>query len=123
MTISDLNHEQQVALVALIEAVAICDGEVSEVEGKEIGKIVSALGEDQYRALLTEAETRFPTITALRDFLATIKNQDAREAIFGAALDEAMVEITFDGSDTSLLNWLAAVWGIEIKIDEGDQAG
>jgi len=116
MMLTDLNHEQQVALVALIEAVAISGGEVSEDEGKEIAKIAETLGEDSYRSLLDEAEARFADVQALKDFLLTIADKGARGLIFGAALDESMVEITFDGADAHLLDWLAKAWDIKVDI-------
>lgn len=118
MTLVELTHEQQVALVALVEAVAISDGMVSEDETREIDRIVEALGEDEYRSLLDEAEGQFANVSALQEFLVSIEDRGARELIFTTAMQEAMVEVTFDGADANLLDWLARVWEIDVKIDE-----
>ena len=116
MTLSDLSHDQQVALVALAEAIALSDGEVTEKESAEIGHIAGELGEAAYRALLDEAENRFPTVTQLKPFLASIRDQAAREIIYRTAMQEALAEITFDNRDVELLNWLAETWSIDVDI-------
>ena len=50
MTFIELDREQQVALVALVEAVTLSDGYVSEGEEGQISKLADALGNDHYRA-------------------------------------------------------------------------
>lgn len=117
MTLSDLDHEQQVALAALAEAIALSDGEVTEREGDQLGRIARELGEDTYRALLDEAERAFPTVTQLKAFLLTIEDQPARELMYRTAMQEAFAEITFDNRDIDLLDWLARQWDIEVSIE------
>ena len=78
MTISDLSHDQQVALAALLEWVIASDGVVSAAEGQEIGLIAGELGDDTYRALLDEAEARCPDQRALKDCLPWTWNSGIR---------------------------------------------
>ena len=119
MELSDLTHDQHLAMVALAEAVAISDGTVSDAEGREIGRIASALGEDAYRRLLDEAETRLSDRKDLEAFLETIKGQEARELIYGTALEEAMSEPSADHGAAQLLEWLAGAWGIRVELEPG----
>lgn len=118
MTLNELTHEQKVALAAMVEAVAILDGDVSEAEGRKIGGIAVELGEKEYRDLLDEAESRFADVDALKAFLVSVENQEARDLIYGTVLDEAMAEPTVDDSASELLKWLAAEWQVEVRIEE-----
>ena len=117
MEIGELSHEEQVALVGLLEAVTISDGTVSEGEQQEIGRVAAALGDDTYRELLDEAENRFTDWPALRACLAAIDNPQARELIYGTVMDEALVEAN---SEThARLRWLADTWDIDVELVEG----
>ena len=116
MALSDLDREHQVALVALVEAIAISDGTVSAAEGEEIGDVATDLGEDKYRELLDEAESRFADVDALREFLVTIDDKNARETIYGVATQETLAEISPTGEVSELLNWLANAWDISVQI-------
>jgi hypothetical protein len=118
MTLSDLSHEQLVALAGLVEAVAISDGTVSEGEVREIGRIADALGDDRYRELLDEAEARFPDVGALKKALAAIRGEDARQLIFGTAVGEALADLSPDHGQSALIHWLAAEWSIQVDMGE-----
>lgn len=114
MTIQDLTHEQKVALTALIEAVTIADGSVSEREEQKINRLAEEFGEEAFRALLDEAESRFETREDLCEFLEGFENRDACELIYGTVLDEVMNSPSTDGGPTEILDWLAVTWGIDV---------
>lgn len=118
MTISDLSREQKVALVALLERVVAADGVVSAAEEKEIGLIAGELGDDAYRALLDEAEACCPDEQALAKYLSGIREQEARELIYGTVLEEVTIDPAAAHSVSELLDWLAATWGIKVEIQE-----
>jgi hypothetical protein len=118
MTLNELTYEQKVALAAMVEAVAILDGDVSEAEGRKIGGIALELGEEEYRGLLDEAESRFADVDALKEFLGSVKDQEARDLIYGTVLDEAMAEPTVDVSASELLKWLATEWQVQVQIED-----
>ena len=114
MTIADLKHEERVALAALLELCTMADGEVTEPEAEQLGKIVAELGEDEYRKLLDEADEKFDGLEGLKTALTAITNQEARELIFGLVLEEVM-ESPATSHSSDLLDWLKNTWGIEVK--------
>jgi hypothetical protein len=125
MELKDLTREQKIALVALLEKVAGSDGMVTEAEGAEIAGVAEALGEDEYRELLNEAEERCPDEKALDAFLGTITDREARELIYGTVLEESLADISLqEGRQVELLRRLADAWNIEVDIaPEEDAAG
>jgi hypothetical protein len=118
MTLGELTHHQQVALAALVETVTMAGGRVTEGETRRIDGIVGELGEATYRSLLEEAETTFADEDELREFLAEIHDQNARELIYGTVLDEVLAEPTAQAVSSEWLDWLRGEWGIEVEIDE-----
>ena len=119
MTISELSHEQQVALVSLMQAVILADGVVSEDQVKGITAVTDELGEDAYRALLEEAHARLEDTDELKAFLGTIEGDEARQLIYGTVWEESMADPNIQHAESELLVWLAGAWGIEVT-DIGD---
>jgi hypothetical protein len=115
MTVSELSHDEQLALVALMEAVAITDDIVSDTEDAEIGKVASALGDETYRGLVAESEKRFADIEQLKAFLIAIRRQESRELILEEVMEEAGGAAAFNHADAELLNWLAKTWDIPVE--------
>ncbi|MDP6491452.1 MAG: hypothetical protein QGH42_02415 [Kiritimatiellia bacterium] len=113
MTISELTHEQLVGLVGLLEAVVMADKTVSEAEQVVLAGIVEAIGEDMYRAVLEEADSRFADLDALKTSLVGIDSQDARELIYGTAWQEAVATPSVNHDESALLSWLASTWAIQ----------
>lgn len=72
MTLDGLSHDEKLVLVALVEAVAMSNGIVSEGEIRGIGKIVEEIGEDDYRKLMDEADTKFDNLDDLKGSLSSI---------------------------------------------------
>jgi hypothetical protein len=120
MELRDLNHDQRLALVGLIEATVIADRRVSEEEEDVLAEAIEQLGDEQYRQLATEADERFGSEEELKTYLGSIKDQDARELIFGTVQELAMADVV-SGEESPLLEWLAGAWNIETKLD--DSAG
>jgi len=113
MTLSDLTHEQQVALVALMQAVTLADGIVSEDQVKGITAVTDEIGEEAFRALLEEAHTRLEDIDELKTFLGRIEGEEARQLIYGTVWEESMADPNIQHAESELLLWLARTWGIE----------
>ncbi len=112
MTISELTHEQLVGLVGLLEAVIMADKTVSEPEQVVLYGIVESIGEEMYRAVLEDADTRFADLDALKTFLQTIDSQEARELIYGTVWQEAVATPSVNHDESELLSWLASTWAI-----------
>jgi hypothetical protein len=117
MELSDLTHDERLALVTLVETVVGSDVAVSEDEQAHIDQLAAVFGDEGYRALATEADERFADEAELKRFLAALVRQEARELIYGTVLDAALPDI-IDQHESSLLGWLATTWGITVQIDE-----
>lgn len=115
MKISELTNEQQVALVAVIEAIAMSDGTIEEGEKNTIGQIAEELGVDTYRELLRDADKRYPTTDALKQLLKTITDQEARETIYGLAMQDAMLSPAINHLQSKMLEWLRENWNITVE--------
>ena len=121
MNIDELSYEQKVMLVGLVEAIALSDGYVGEGEQKEIGKIAETLGESEYRRLLDEAENRYASVEDLKEALLTVKDQEARECIYGLALEETLADVSIgEHKQTQLLEWLNESWAISEQSTGGE---
>jgi len=116
MELTGLTHKEQIALVALMEAVAIADRQMTEGEERQIGRVVVALGEENYRDLHDDAETSCPTLDQLKTYLGSIENQESRELIYGTVLEEALSEPCADHAQFDLMAWLAKEWQIDVEI-------
>lgn len=116
MELSDLTHEEQLALVALIGVMVSADSDVSEEEQALIARVATVLGDEAYQALADEADERFTDEEDLRTFLSGLQRQDARELIYGTALEAALPD-TVDRRESSLLGWLATAWNVTVRFD------
>ena len=115
MELADLSRDRQVALVALIEALVLSDGSVSEGEQREIGKLAEVFGEVEYRSLLDEADARYADLESLKNALKTITDRDSRELILGIVLEDVMASPSVGHAQSDLLQWLAGIWNIQIQ--------
>ena len=114
MELSQLDQDERVALVALIEYVVEADTNVSEGEIEEIAEVVEALGREEYQALADEVADRFADEQELRDFLVTVRRQEARELIYGTVLETATRD-TIGEREGELLEWLAKTWNVRVE--------
>lgn len=117
MDIVDLNENQRLALIGLIEAMAIADRRVSDEEEDVLADIVAAFGDDQYRQLAEQADKRFKSQADLKTFLVAEQDPEARELIYGTVLELAMADVV-SGNEADLLNWLGKAWNIDSEVGE-----
>lgn len=116
MELADLTHEERIALVALIEMVLESDATVSGEEREVVGAIDEALG-GEYRRLADEIDRRFRDEEAVKAFLPSIARQEARELIYGTALQAAIPEVV-NARESQLLDWLADIWDVKVRVSE-----
>jgi hypothetical protein len=120
--LEDLNHEERVALLALLQKVVAADGQVSDGEREEIAMMVDAFGEDGYRTAFDEAGANFGNAESLKAFLKGAGRPEARELIMGMVLETA-IPGAIEGHESELIDWLGKTWGIETHFeDEEDGA-
>jgi hypothetical protein len=115
MNITDLAHNEQLALVALTELAVISDRNITANEVDKVDEIVEALGEDVFQKLADEAENRFADRQDLRAYLTGITRQDARDLIYGTVLSESLAD-TIPHEQAQFLDWLAAEWKITLEV-------
>jgi hypothetical protein len=115
MTLKELSRNEQLALVALTEVAVISDRTITDMEVAQIEDIVDELGDDTFHELADEAESLFPDRSALKAFLKTITNPDARELILGTVLSETLAD-TLPHEQAEFMDWLAREWNIQIKV-------
>jgi uncharacterized tellurite resistance protein B-like protein len=120
MDLPDLNHDQRLALVALIEATVQADRRASDQETDALADITAELGDAEYQRIAIEADGRFKGENDLRQFLAALPGQEARELIYGTVLDLAMADVV-SGHESELLQWLAQTWQVEASFDSPEQ--
>ena len=115
MELMELTRKQQVALVAVMEAVALADGVIAEGEQRDIAHLAGLMGDDIYRDLLDDADGMFPDEASLRQYLTTIEVQAARELIYGTVMQAAMLSPTIHHSNSTLLAWMREAWNITVE--------
>jgi hypothetical protein len=103
----------------LLEAAVVADGSLSNDEVEHIRKVVDAFGEEEYRKLVDEVARRFQSQDDLMNFLETIQRPEPRDLIYGLFLAEASGE-ALRGRESELVDWLAEVWQLDVKIDDGE---
>jgi hypothetical protein len=118
MTINELSRDEKLALVALTEVAVICDREITDNEVAQVESIVEELGEDLFQELAEEAESRFTERTALKTFLTTITDNDARELIYGTVLSESLAN-TIPHEQAQFMDWLAITWKLRVDVEKG----
>lgn len=118
MTINELSRDEKLALVALTEVAVISDRNITDNEVAQVEDIVDEIGEDLFNELAEEAESRFAERTALKMFLTTITNPDARELIYGTVLNESLAS-TIPHEQAEFMDWLAASWDVCMDIEKG----
>ena len=121
MTLKDLSRDEKLALVALTELAVISDRNITDNEVAQVDEIVGLIGEEQFQELAEEAEQRFAERTALKAFLTTITNQDARESIFGTVLSETLSN-TLPHEQAQFMEWLATEWHVRLQVEGENNA-
>jgi hypothetical protein len=119
MELRELDHDERLALVALLELVLESDRTTVDGEVAELDKVIDALGREEWQQLVAEVDRRFPTEVELQAFLPSIVRQDARDLIYGTALDTA-IEDAVDMFESQLLDWLAKLWNVRVEFEDDD---
>ena len=116
MRLAELPHEQQVALVALLERVTMADGVVTEEEEDEIGHVAEEFGDELYRELVDEADEVFTSAKALKAFLQTVHEPEAQELIYGTVLEESITRAPPSQAGSEMLEWMTKAWDIHVAV-------
>lgn len=117
LELKDLTDEERLALVALLERVVEADSYVTDSEVRQVHSIIAAVGKKAYEAAVEEVDERFQSYEALRQFLATITRQDARDLIYETLLEAALADAPVK-PEREILDWVATTWNVKTRIVE-----
>jgi len=115
--LKDLNATERTALVALVRASVLSDGNLSESESSAFDLLIAAFGEEGYRAAAEAATEAAHDEQSLRALLAQVENANARELIYGTLLEVSSSE-TVDAGEGALLDLVGEVFGIRPQFEE-----
>lgn len=116
MELRDLAPEELLALVGVIERVVMADKLLNEQEEDFVRFLMDAIGQDRYIDTLDELDGRYGE-DDLRDMLERITDPDVRELIYGTVLEASSINALV-GENTEFMDWLAARWKLDIRIDD-----
>ena len=107
-----LSREERVACVALVKYMVFNDGFPSATEARRVQMLRSVFGEPELEELWTT--TKILPEDELKEILATVERQEARNFIFGTSMEVAF-EDGVQASESSLLDWLQVEWNVAIE--------
>ena len=111
MELPDLLEMERLACITLIHHIIMADKEVSEPELKHIDRLVSAFGEEVYRALLSECEEHLESEVSVKSLLSTITQQESRNIIYETVMECAFEE-GITSPESNLVDWLSDNWNV-----------
>lgn len=108
MTLVELEHHEQVALLALLGLMARLDGQVSGDEMDLLNRILSELGSDVFEKAAHEA-AQLPDTESILMTAGTVTRPEAREILFELLFDMAVRESIAE-REAKVLDWLTETW-------------
>jgi len=111
MKLSDLDADETLALVALMTAIVLKDGNVSAEEAEVVPDLIEEIGADRYQQSYTVAVERLADDVSLKAFLGEIHRPEARRLIYDTILRLARAD-GIHPDEGKLLDWVYANWKI-----------
>ena len=116
MELKELTHDEKLACLAVMELFVMSNPAGSDEEAKDMAELATVFGVREYRKLLDEAEERFEIEEDFKQFLSTIKRQEARDLIYETVL-ECALEDGVEPQESDMLEWLSNEWKIRVEFD------
>ena len=113
MELTDLNHDEKLACIALFNLLVPVDGTGSEGEAAHVAHLADACGDDEYERLLDQVGERGQSEEDLKAMVAAVENPEARKLIHATVMACAF-EDGLAPAESHLLSWLAHEWGIDV---------
>lgn len=117
MELKELQHSDLIALVGVMERVVMADKLLNEQEEEFVRWLMHSVGEEQYIDALDEFDGQYGD-EDLRSLLESITDPAVREVIYGTVLEASSINALV-GENTEFMDWLATLWHLEIRIEEG----
>jgi len=109
MKLSDLDADETLALVALMKAIVLTDGNVSAEEAEVVPDLIEEIGSERYQQSYTVAVQRLADDVSLKAFLGEIRRPEARRLILDTVSRLARIDGLSDG-ERALLAWVSSTW-------------
>jgi uncharacterized tellurite resistance protein B-like protein len=111
MDLTGLSESEHVVLLALVGLLARADGRLSQTEMSTLEKLRRELTPERFQRIRDDAAA-LDDDAAVLNAARAITRPEAREAIFGVLYEMAIPD-TIDPSEVTLLEKVAALWGLE----------
>lgn len=114
MTLQELQHDEKVALVALLGLMARLDGSASRDEITLLTRVIAELGEDAYEDVAADAAALDDD--EIRLAARGVRRPEARAVLFELLYDMAIKQSIVE-REAQLLDWLRAEWQLPARGD------
>lgn len=121
MELKELQHSDLIALVGVMERVVMADKLLNEQEEEFVRWLMESVGESQYIDALDEFDGQYGD-DDLRSLLESITSPEVRELLYGTVLEASSINALV-GENTEFMDWLAKLWGLEIRIEANEDKG
>lgn len=112
MTLEELEHDEKVALVALLGLMARLDGSASRDEITLLTRVIRELGEDAYEEVAADAAALDDD--GVRQAARDVTRPEAREVLYELLYDMALHESVVE-REAELLAWLRTEWQLPAR--------
>jgi hypothetical protein len=108
MTLAELEHHEQVALLALLGLMARLDGQATGDEVAILNRIMTELGSEAFESAAREA-AQFPDGESILMSAGEVTRPEAREVLFELLFEMAVKESIVE-REAKVLDFLAETW-------------
>lgn len=111
MRLSELNEDEELALLGLMREIVQADGDYSPGERRAVDELREELGPARFDKAILRAMDAFDSRAELKEHAKKITRPGARKAIFDALTSVAASDGVTSNEEKPLA-WLASWWGL-----------
>jgi hypothetical protein len=116
MDVKGLSEPEQTVLLALVGLLARADGRLSQTEMSTLDELRILLTPERFQ-YVRDAAAALANDEAILNAARAVTRPEAREAIFGVLYQMAIPD-TIDPSELSILEQVAALWGLDTPLPD-----
>ncbi len=109
-TLSDLSHDETLALISLLKLMIEADKRFGLNESAVLQLVAERVGRKLFNQLTDEARRRFPDRAAIQAHAAVVARPEARTLIYSTLREMALADEEVKAGEDALLRWLLEVW-------------
>ena len=110
LALSDLTHDETLALIGLLKILIEADKRFGLKESAMLQLVAERVGRKLFNQLTDEARSRFPDREALKAHAAGLARPEARTLIHATLREMALADEEVRAGEDDLLRWLAQTW-------------